>query len=74
MAASFQFIEEIQSLTPPLGPGLSLAHRIRKDTRWPKQARLSPNPSTKPGQLQAPMSAYLRSHFRSLASIRRAER
>ena len=39
----------LQSLTPPLGPGLSFAHRIRKETRWPKQARLSPNPSTKAG-------------------------
>ena len=42
----------LQSLTPPLGPGLSFAHRIRKETSWPKQARLSPNPSIKAGQLQ----------------------
>jgi hypothetical protein len=29
--AVFQFIRLLQSLTPPLGPGLSLAHRIRKE-------------------------------------------
>src|ERR1700722_5558784 len=32
--------------------GLSFAHRIRKETPWSKQARLSPNPSIKAGQLQ----------------------
>jgi hypothetical protein len=31
--AVFQFIEGfLQSLTPPLGPGLSFARRIRKET------------------------------------------
>ena len=41
----------LQSFAPPLGPGLSLAHRIRKETRWPDQTRLSSNPSIKAGQL-----------------------
>ena len=44
----------LQSLTPPLGPGLSFAHRIRKETSCPKQACLSPNPSIKAGQLHTP--------------------
>jgi hypothetical protein len=39
-------------LTPPLGPWVSFAHRIRKETSCPKQACLSPNPSIKAGQLQ----------------------
>src|SRR5271154_762744 len=43
----------LQSLTPPLGPGLSFDHRIRKETRCPKQARLSPNTSAKAGYLHA---------------------
>ena len=51
--AVFQFIEGFYNPSRRHSAlGVSFARRIRKEARWPKQARLSPNPSITAGQLQ----------------------